>query len=55
MNDTWIKAIVLTCVFGAVLLGVETLIRWFAESREHVKAINFRLKLIGEGSSCFAS
>jgi len=49
MNDTWIKAIVLTCVFGAVLLGVETLVRWFAESREHVKAINLRLKLIGEG------
>ena len=36
MNDTWIKAIVLTCIFGAVLLGVETLVRWFAESREQL-------------------
>ena len=49
MSETWIKVIVLTCVFGAVLLGVETLVRWFAESRENVKAINLRLKLIGEG------
>ena len=49
MSDTWIKALVLTCVFGAVLLGVETLVRVLAESREHGKAINFRLKLIGQG------
>lgn len=49
MSDTWIKALVLTCVFGAVLLAAEVLIRSFAESREHGKAINFRLKLIGQG------
>jgi tight adherence protein B len=49
MNDTWIKALVLTCIFGAVLLAAEVLIRAFTESREHGKAINFRLKLIGQG------
>lgn len=49
MSETWIKALVLTCVFGAVLLAAEVLIRSFAESREHGKAINFRLKLIGQG------
>jgi tight adherence protein B len=49
MSESWIKALVLTCVFGAVLLAVEVLVRSFAESREHGKAVNFRLKLIGQG------
>jgi tight adherence protein B len=49
MSDTWIKALVLTCVFGAVLLAAEVLVRSFVESREHGKAVNFRLKLIGQG------
>ena len=49
MSETWIKAVVLTCIFGAVLLGVETLVRWFSERREHGRAINLRLKLIGQG------
>ncbi len=49
MNEAWIKILVLTCVFGAVLLLAETLIRWAAENHEHGKAINFRLKLIGQG------
>jgi tight adherence protein B len=49
MSDTWIKALVLTCIFGAVLLAAEVLIRAFSENREHGKAINFRLKLIGQG------
>lgn len=49
MSATWIKAVVLVCVFGAVLLAVETLVRWYTESREHGRAVNLRLKLIGEG------
>jgi tight adherence protein B len=49
MSDTWIKALVLTCVFGAVLLAAEVLIRAFAENREHGRAVNFRMKLIGQG------
>lgn len=48
MSDTWIKALVLVGIFGAVLLAVEALIRWYAETREHTKAINLRMKLIGQ-------
>jgi tight adherence protein B len=51
MSDTWIKAIVLVCIFGAVILFAEAVLRWFAESREHGHAINLRLKLIGQGRS----
>jgi tight adherence protein B len=51
MSDTWIKAIVLVCVFGAVLLAVETLVAWFTASRAHGQAINLRLKLIGQGKT----
>lgn len=51
MTDSWIRALVLTCVFGAVLLAAEVLIRAFSETREHGKAINFRLKLIGQGKT----
>jgi tight adherence protein B len=49
MSESWIKALVLTCIFGAVLLAAEVLVRSFAESREHGKAVNYRLKLIGQG------
>jgi tight adherence protein B len=49
MSDSWIRAIVLVCVFGAVILFAESLVRAFVESREHGKAINLRLKLIGQG------
>lgn len=49
MSETWIWALVLACVFGAVLLAVEALVRWYGDTREHGKAINFRLKLIGQG------
>jgi tight adherence protein B len=51
MSDSWIKAIVLVCVFGAVILFAETLVRSFVESREHGKAVNLRLKLIGQGKT----
>lgn len=49
MTDGWIRAIVLVCVFGAVLLAIETLLSWYVASREHGQAINLRLKLIGQG------
>ena len=49
MNDTWIKALILACIFGAVLLAVETLVRWMANSRVEGKAINLRLKMIAQG------
>lgn len=49
MSDTWIKALLLVCIFGAVLLAVESLVSWLASSRAGGKAINLRLKLIGQG------
>ena len=49
MSDQWIKAVVLACLFGAILLAVSVLVDWFVGSREIGKAINLRLKLIGEG------
>ena len=51
MNESWLKALVLACIFGAVLLAVEALVSWFASSRSEGKAINVRLKMIGEGRS----
>jgi tight adherence protein B len=51
MSDSWLKALVLACIFGAVLLAVDGLVRWFASSHSESKAINLRLKLIGSGRS----
>jgi len=51
MSETWIRLLVLTCVFGAVLLTMETLIRGVLNSRSEVRATNQRLKMIGEGVS----
>jgi tight adherence protein B len=51
MNPTWVRALVLVCIFGAVVLAVEALVRWFASSRAEGKAINLRLKMIGRGRS----
>jgi len=49
MNDTWIKALLLTCIFGAVLLAIETLVSTMANSRIGSKAVNLRLKMIAQG------
>ena len=49
MNDAWLKALVLGCTFGAVLLLVEVVVGWMANSRAEGKAINLRLRMIGEG------
>ena len=49
MNDSWIRAVVLVCVMGAVVLVIEAIVRGFADSRVHGRAINLRLKLIGQG------
>ncbi len=43
MSDIWLRAAFLICVFGAVLLGVETLIGWLARNRSDSRAINQRL------------
>jgi len=51
MSPTWIKALVLVCIFGAVVLAVEVLVRWLASTRSEGRAINLRLKMIGRGHS----
>jgi len=51
MSPIWIKALVLVCIFGAVVLAVETLVRSAALSRAGGRAINLRLKMIGRGHS----
>lgn len=49
MNDAWVKALILGCTFGAVLLAVEVLVSWFGTNRSTGKAINLRLRMIAEG------
>ncbi len=51
MNPTWLKALALVCVFGAVVLAVEVLVSWLASQRAGGKAINLRLRMIGKGRS----
>ncbi|GAA4712263.1 type II secretion system F family protein [Sphingomonas lutea] len=49
MNPTWLKALALVCLFGAVFLAVEVLVSWLASNRAEGKAINLRLRMIGRG------
>lgn len=49
MNNMWLRAAFLACVFGAVLLGVETLVGWLARNRSDSRAINQRLKQMSSG------
>jgi tight adherence protein B len=51
MNPAWIHAVVLVCVFGAVVLVVESGIRWMASNRSESQAIRWRMKLIGRGGN----
>jgi len=51
MNPAWIRALALVCIFGAVALGVEALVRFILSSRAEGNAINLRLKIIGRGGS----
>ena len=51
MSDSWLKALLLACIFGAVLLAADALVRSLATSRATARAINMRLQLIGSGRS----
>lgn len=51
MSDSWLKALLLACIFGAVLLAADALVGWLASNRTTVRAINLRLQLIGSGRS----
>ena len=49
MNPIWLRALALVCIFGAVVLAAEVLVRWLASSRTEGREINLRLKMIGRG------
>lgn len=49
MSNIWLRAAFLVCVFGAVLLAVETLVAWLARNRSDHRAINQRLKQMSSG------
>src|SRR5689334_13492224 len=49
MNPMWSRALILICVFAAVVVAAETIARWLATNRAEGHAINLRLKLIGRG------
>jgi tight adherence protein B len=51
MTDAWLKPLILVCIFGAVLLLVDTLVRAVVARRSEGRAINRRLTLIGEGNT----
>ena len=51
MNPAWIRALALVCIFGAVVLAVEALVRFMASNRAEGNAINLRLKMIGRGGA----
>jgi tight adherence protein B len=51
MNPAWIHAVVLVCVFGAVVLAAESGLRWLASNRSESNAIRGRLKVIGRSGS----
>ncbi|MBV9527412.1 type II secretion system F family protein [Sphingomonas sp.] len=51
MTPTSIRALILVCIFAAVVLAVEVAVRWFANNRAGAKAINLRLGMIGRGRS----
>jgi tight adherence protein B len=51
MNPAWIRPFILVCIFAAVVLATEVLVRWVAGNRAEGKAINLRLQMIGRGGS----
>ena len=51
MSDVWLRALVLVCTFGAVVLFVEAIVGWLANSRRVAQAINARMQTIAQGHS----
>ena len=51
MNPVWLRALALVCIFAAVALAVEVMVRSLATKSADSKAINLRLKMIGRGRS----
>jgi len=51
MNPIWLRALALVCLFGAVVLVAEVLVRALVKGRIEGHAINLRLRMIGRGRS----
>ncbi len=51
MSDTWIKALILASLFGAVMIVVDLVVGSMAKARSEGRAINLRLKLIKQGKT----
>jgi tight adherence protein B len=51
MNAFWIRPLILVCVFAAVVVGAEALIRVWAKLHSEKKGINRRLTMIERGES----
>jgi tight adherence protein B len=51
MNPLWLRALALVCIFGAVVIFIEVMVRTFVKGRVEGHAINLRLKMIGKGRS----
>ena len=51
MNPVWLRALALVCIFGAVVIAVEVMVRTLVRSRAEGNLINLRLKMIGRGRS----
>src|SRR3954447_21781676 len=51
MNPSWLHALALVCIFGAVVIAMEVLVRTYVTGRTEGRAINLRLKMIGRGRS----
>lgn len=49
MNPVWTRALALVCLFAAVVLLVESGLRWLVSRRAQSKAIHGRLQTIGRG------
>ena len=51
MSEAALRALILACIFGAIVLAVEALMRWMGSNRVESRAINLRLKMIAQGHS----
>ena len=51
MNPAWLRALILVCIFSAVVLAAEALVRALANARAGERAINERLTMIGRGAT----
>ena len=51
MSDTWIKALILATLFGAVLIVVDIIVGSLARARSEGRAINLRLTMLKQGKT----